>query len=107
MKARSIKPGEANATPVTPLDAEHAEQPPNGGAGREEVKKAEEIARLEDSTLPSAAVSAPSNIEATLEGILKDQSFADEDVSYDVEPLVMGRPSKVMPFRIHPTLFRT
>ena len=106
MKARTIKPGETNATPVTPLDAEHAEQPPNGGAGREEVKKAEETARLEDSTLPSSAVSDPSNIEATLEGILKDQSFADEDVSYDVEPLVMGRPSKVMPFRIHPTLFR-
>jgi hypothetical protein len=106
MKPRTIKPGEANATPVTPLDAEHAGQPSNGGAGREEVKKAEEIARLEDSILPNSAVSAPSNIEATLEGILDDQSFTDEDVSYDVGQLVMGRPSKVMPFRIHPELFR-
>ena len=102
----TIKPSEANATPVTPLDAEHAAQPPNGGVGMEDVKIAEEIARLEDSTLMSSAVSPPSNIEATLDGILNDQSFADEDVSYDVEPLVMGRPSKVMPFRIHPTLVR-
>jgi hypothetical protein len=96
----------ANATPITPLDAEHAGQLPNGGVGTEEVKKAEEIAWLEDSALPSSAVSAPSDIEATLDEILNDQSFADEDVSYDVEHLVIGRPSKVMPFRIHPTLFR-
>jgi hypothetical protein len=104
MKERTIKPSEANATPVTPLDAERAAQPPNGGAEREEVKIAEEIARLEDLTLPSSAVSAPSDIEATIAGILNDQRLADEVVSYDVGQLVMGRPNKVMPFQIHPTL---
>jgi len=106
MKEREITQGEANATPVTPLDAERALQPPNGGAGRDDVKVAEEIAGLEDLTLPSSAVSAPSDIEATIARILNHQSLADEVVSYDVEQLVMGRPRKAMPFQIHPTLCR-
>lgn len=61
----------------------------------------EEVGTVE--VLPSGA-STTSKVEELVAGILSDADSGMEDASIDTEALVIGRPSRAIAFRAHPTL---